>query len=262
MNVSVRFTVLASMIAGGLLAADLPYAGKWKLNPSKSDFGETTFTYEQMPGGEMKVTMDNQSYTFKTDGKDYPTPWGTTTAVKAVDANTWETIDRADGKVTATSTEKLSADGKTLTVDVKRMKADGGTSSESMVLQRVSGGPGLAGKWKTKNVKISSPGTVNITASGPDGLKIAYVEENGTCDARFDGKDHAAKGPMWPSGWTCVIAKSGANGLDVTWKKDGKPMYKSMFTVSSDGKTMTESGGAAGGTEKTKAVYDRQAQSM
>ena len=106
MNVSVRITVLASMTAACLIAADLPYAGKWKLNPSKSDFGDTTVTYEQMPGGEMKGTMDGQSYTFKADGKEYPTPWGMMFAWKAVDANTWEMTEKANGKVTATSTIK------------------------------------------------------------------------------------------------------------------------------------------------------------
>ena len=51
---------------------------------------------------------------------------------------------------------KLSSDGKTLSVDSKVMKADGGSSNDSSVYERVSGGPGLAGKWKTKNVKTSA----------------------------------------------------------------------------------------------------------
>ena len=61
-------------------AADAQYAGKWKMNTAKSNFGDTTLTYEQLSGGEMKVTADGQSYTFKTDGKDNMTPWGMTMA--------------------------------------------------------------------------------------------------------------------------------------------------------------------------------------
>jgi hypothetical protein len=251
--------MLASMTAASLIAADLPYSGKWKLNPTKSDFGDTTVTYEQVAGGEMKATMDGQSYTFKADGKEYSTPWGMMFAWKSVDPNTWEMTEKANGKVTATNTIKLSSDGKTMTIDTKRMKASGESSNDTMALQRVSGGPGLAGKWKTKNVKISAPGTMDVTASGSDGLKLSFADENGTCDAKFDGKDYPAKGTMWPAGWTCEIAKDGTNGFDVTWKKDGKPMYKSTFTASSDGKTLTQSGGAVGSTEKIKAVYDRQA---
>ena len=66
-----RNVFLIGICACGLgAAADAPYAGSWKMNVAKSDFGDTTVTYEQMSGGEMKATMDGQSYTFKTDG-DY-----------------------------------------------------------------------------------------------------------------------------------------------------------------------------------------------
>jgi len=239
-------------------AADAPYAGKWKMNVAKSDFGDTTVTYEQLSGGEMKATLDGQSYTFKTDGRDTMTPWGVTFAWKAVDASTWETTEKANGKVTSTATLKLSPNGKTLTVDSKRVKADGGTSIDSMSFQRVSGGPGLPGKWKTKNLKTSSPQTMNLTQTGADDLAVAFGNEGGVCDARFDGKDHPATGPVWPAGWTCSVARNGVRGFDLTWKRDGKELYKSTLVVSADGKTLTETGSAAGVNEKVKVVYDRQ----
>jgi hypothetical protein len=258
MQVPVRFPVLVSMIAAGLIAADLPYAGKWKLNPAKSDFGQLTVAYEQGPGGEMKVNVDGLSYSFKTDGQSYTTPWGTTSAWKAIDANTWETTNKANGKLIGTDTLKLSPDGKTLTIESKNVKPTGEISNDTVVFQRVSGGPGLAGTWKTKNVKMSIPATLDIAPTGSDGLTITQVAEQGVCAAKFDGKDYPATGPTWPSGWTCAIAKNGASAVDVTWKKDAKPMYKSTFTASADGKTLTESGGAVATTEKIKAVYDRQ----
>src|SRR5712691_4555147 len=176
MQVSVRLTVVAAAIAGSLIAADLPYAGKWKLNPAKSDFGETTVTYEQTAGGEMKATADGLSYTFKADGKDYPTPWGGTAAWKSIDAHAWETVVKANGKVTGTDMLKLSADGNTLTIDSRNMKATGDSSSDSAVFQRLSGGPGLAGKWKTKNVKISAPGVLDLKPNGSNGLTVTFVD--------------------------------------------------------------------------------------
>jgi hypothetical protein len=239
-------------------AADAPYAGTWKMNVAKSDFGETTITYEQMSGGELKATMDGQSYTFKTDGKDYMTPWGVSVAWKAVNANTWEMTDKTNGKVTSTATMKLSPDGKMLTMDAKRIKADGGTSNDSMAFRRVSGGPGLAGKWQTKNLKTSSPQTLSLTQKSGEGLTISLGNEGSVCDAKFDGKDYPATGPMWPSGWTCVIAKNGARGLDLRWKKDGKEMYQATMVVSPDGKTLTETGSAVAVNEKVKMVYDKQ----
>jgi hypothetical protein len=240
------------------VAADAPYAGKWKMNVAKSNFGDTTVVYEQTSPGEMKATMDGQSYAFKTDGKDVMTPWGMTIAWKAVDGTTWQTTEKTNGKVIASSTLKVSADGKMLTVNTKRVKGDGGAANDSMNFERVSGGPGLAGKWKTKNLKTSSPETLSLTAKGSDGLNISLGNEGGVCDAKFDGKDYPATGPVWPAGWTCIIAKSGANAVDLTWRKDGKDMYKSKLTASSDGKTLTETGSAAGVNEKFTLVYDKQ----
>ena len=240
------------------LAADAPYAGKWKMNVAKSDFGEMTMTYEQMAGGEMKATMEGQSYTFKMDGKDTMTPWGSTAAWKSTGANSWELTEKANGKVVSTSTLKLSADGNSMMMDSKRAKAEGGTAADSMTMQRVSGGPGLAGKWKTKNMSSNSPDTLMLTPKGADGLMITVGIEGGVCDAKFDGKSYPATGPMWPSGWTCVIARSGARGFDVAWRKDGKDMFKANISVSDDGKTLTEMSSAPGTTEKMKAVYDKQ----
>jgi hypothetical protein len=235
-------------------AADAPYAGKWKMNAAKSDFGESTVTYEKLAGGEIKATADGMSYAFKTDGRDVKTPWGGTIACKEIDAKTWEVTEKINGKVSATSTLKLSADDKMLTMDSKRVKADGGVSNDSMSFQRVSGGPGLFGKWKTKNMKTSSPETLTLTPKGADGLTLSFGNEGGVCDAKFDGKDYPSKGTMWPPGWTCAVAKNGARAIDLTWKKDGKDMYKSTMTASADGKTLTETGSASGVNEKFTVV--------
>jgi hypothetical protein len=152
---------------------------------------------------------------------------------------------------------KISSDGKNMTVDTKRVKGDGTTSDDSMTFARASGSSGLAGKWKTRNLKTSSPETVTLTPKGSDGVTISLGNEGATCDAKFDGKEYPAKGPVWPAGWTCVVAKNGTHGIALTWRKDGKDMYKSTLTASADGKTLTESGSAAGVSEKYTVVYEK-----
>ena len=117
----------ALVVAMTLTAADLPYAGKWKVNLAKSDFGGTTMAIESLPGGEWQVTGFGITYKFKMDGHDYPDGMGGMVAWKAVDANTWQMVAKANGKVTETDNFKLSSDGKTLTDTAKQMKADGGS---------------------------------------------------------------------------------------------------------------------------------------
>jgi hypothetical protein len=53
-----------------------------------------------------------------------------------------------------------------------------------------------------------------------------------------------------------MIAKSGDGGLDITWKKDGKALYRSNYTVS--GKTMTELTSATGSSDKVKIIWEKQ----
>jgi hypothetical protein len=262
MRVPVRalLSALALVALGAtvLWAADPPYAGSWKLNPAKSDFGETTVTYEELSDGQMKATADGQSYTFKVDGKEYSTPWGTSSSWKSIDANTWEVTTKVKEKVVGTATLKVAADGKTLSIAGRNINAAGEASENTAVYQRVSGGAGLAGKWKTENLEIGAPGTMTISPNGADGLTLTFVDEDGSCSAQFGGADAPAKGPIWPDGWTCALAKAGADAFQLTWKKDGKLMYEEKLTVSADGQTLTDVSGAPGAGEQVTVVFDRQ----
>jgi hypothetical protein len=238
------------------LAADLPYAGKWKVNLAKSDFGQTTVTYESLPGGEWQTTAFGVTYKFRMDVKDYPDTMGGTNSWKVVDANTWEMVAKVNGKVTSTDTLKLSADGKTLTDTGKQMKPDGGTLDGTTVYLRVSGGPGLGGKWQTKTVS-GSAGVIEIAQSGTEGLRFKDTDMGMTCDSKLDGKDYPCTGPMMPKGFTIAMKNAPPRSLDITVKKDGTEFFKATYTVAADGKSMTETGGAVANTEKFKVTFDR-----
>ena len=94
--------LLVLAAAAAFAAAGLPCAGKWKINLAKSDFGETTISFSQTGPGQMQYSADGLSYTFRMDGKDYPALIGRTAAWKQIDANTWETISKLNGKVLTT----------------------------------------------------------------------------------------------------------------------------------------------------------------
>jgi hypothetical protein len=253
--------LLATRIAASAQSdktTDLPYAGKWKLNFAKSDFGETTIAFTKGASGQMQFTAMGQSYTFQMDGKDYPALFGRTAAWKTIDANSWQTTIKQDGKLILTETTKLSADGKALTVNTSGPKPAGGTFEETVVYERLSDGLGLEGKWKTKNIKGSAPTVLELAPSGGDGLTIRIPDFQINCEAKFDGKDYPATGPTVPPGLTIAITKSGPRSFDMSERKDGKEIIKLSFAVSADGKMLTETGGAVGTSEKFKAVYDRQ----
>ena len=203
-----------------------------------------------MAGDQLSV-----SDKFKMDGKDYPDGMGGTAAWKSGDANTWEMVSKANGKVVGTETFKLSANGKTLTDSVKQIKADGGALQSTSVYERVSGDSSLAGKWKTRKVS-GAAGTIEFIPSGTDGLIFKNAEMGLSCNAKLDGKDYPCSGPMLPPGFTIAMTTAGRS-LNLTVKKDGKAYFKATQTVAADGKTMTETGFPAGTDETFKLVYDR-----
>ena len=146
----VRTAVLLAVlaVAVSLTAADLPWVGQWKINVAKSNFGEWTVTYAAVGPGEMQSTMDGMTMKFKTDGKDYPDPWGGTAAWKQIDASSWEIVNKLKGKVLSTEVSRLAADGKTLTVVSKGTRPSGKAFENEYVMTRVSGGPGLPGSGR------------------------------------------------------------------------------------------------------------------
>jgi hypothetical protein len=241
-----------------LAAADLPYAGKWKMNLEKSDFGAITVTYTRLPSGEWEFSADGQTYKFKMDGTDYSDGMGDTAAWKSTGANSWQIVWKLNGKVLTTDSLQVGADGGSLMVNSKGTKPNGDAIDDTTTFQRVSGGPGLAGKWKTQKVKNSSASVLELTAAANDGMSFREADMGLSCDSKLDGKDYPCTGPTLPRGWTLAMTKAGPRSLDLVVKKDGKPFYKVTYTVGADGKSMTESGGATATTEKIKVVWDRQ----
>jgi hypothetical protein len=252
-----RTLLFCLAVTGVMMAADSPFTGKWKLNTAKSKFTGVTTTFEALPTGEMQMTSEGQSDKFKIDGKEYPTAFGAGATWKQLDPNSWETTYRMNGKVLSVDTTRISADGKTMTITAKGTKPNGEAFNDTTTLQRVSGGPGLAGKWKSTEVKASTE-MWDISPNGDDGLTMKIVDFNAICTMKFDGKDYPATGPTVPKNLTLAAQKASPRSLDMTEKMDGKVVFLFSFTVSADGKTLTSDGGAPGSFEKTQAVYDKQ----
>jgi hypothetical protein len=62
---------------------------------------------------------------------------------------------------------------------------------------------------------------------------------------------------MMPPGFTIAMKNAPPRSLDITVKKDGKPVFKATYTVAADGKSMAETGGAVASAEKFKITFDR-----
>ena len=133
--------VLVVLTAAAVVMAqaekDNPQLGTWKMNIAKSTFTSgtgfksATSKIEVVEGG-VRHTLDtvygdgtsrNYAYTTAYDGMDKPvignSPYGDTTALTRVDAQTVRTVYKKNGKVTVIQTSVVSSDGKTRTVTTK-----------------------------------------------------------------------------------------------------------------------------------------------
>jgi len=254
-SASIVIVIVATVAA--IAAADNPFIGKWKENLAKGDIAGAIVTYEQTAPAEMQVTSQGQSYKFRMDEKEYPAMFGSVAAWKQVDDSTWETIHKTNGILDWITTTRLSADGKTLVVSEKGKRSNGESFEDNETYQRVSGGPGLAGKWKLTQWKYSDAFVMEIAPYEGNGITWRFPW-NATLNAKFDGKDYAVTGPSTPTGSTMALRRTGPRSFDEVEKINGKVIYTGKVTVSADGKTLIEVLTPPGTSEKTKTVYDRQ----
>jgi hypothetical protein len=253
---SVKSALLLAVIAVSTAgAADAPYFGKWKLNPSKSQLANTTVTFERTPSGDYRFDAGGFVYYFRLDGKEYPMPDGGTTSWRELSADTWECTNRRNGKISATY--KGTVKGDTLTFLMTIPQTGGKDITQSSTSTRISGGPGFPGKWQTTEANIAATG-LELTANGNNGLVIKYPEFSSECAGQFDGKPYPKTGSGDGAKSTMAFRKTGPASFEFTTFLDGKPYDFDAFTVSQDGSVLTDNETPASKKEPNTAVYERQ----
>ena len=96
-----------------------------------------------------------------------------------------------------------------------------------------------------------------MVTNGDDGLTLKF-DSGDSCAAKFDGNDYPITGPQASPKTVYSFKKTGPNSFERTEKLDGKAIYVDTFTVSPDGKTITDDGSPVSAKEPTKSVFDRQ----
>ena len=137
---TIGLATLLSVAAGAICFAN-PTTGTWKLNESKSTFGDgagkSTMVVWETAGDQEKCTVDGTDadgnkthsvWTGKLDGKDYPITGekqADTRSFKASGENTLDMVSKKDGKTVGDGTIVVAADGKTRIVTSNMTNAKG-----------------------------------------------------------------------------------------------------------------------------------------
>jgi hypothetical protein len=254
-TVFILVALAAFASASPMAAAGPSFSGNWKLNYAKSQLTGQTITLSRSASGGMHFDTEGFAYDFDLNRKEYPTPDGGTIAYRAANATTWEITARMKGKVIATY--RLSINGDLMTTVTDMMKPDGGVTEQTGTMTRISGGPGFLGRWKSTGVKGASP-SLEITTEGQNGITLKSPEGQTVCTGSFDGKDYPLSEAGVVSKETLAFIRTGPNAFKMTTKLNGKPYYVDVFTLSADGKTLTDDGNAVSANEPIKSIYDKQ----
>jgi hypothetical protein len=256
---TLKLLVFASIAVGMAWAAENPFIGQWKLNPSKS----------RMPDGMKVESKGGNTYSFNfggpaeiiiADGTDQPGYGGTTLSVKADGPDTWIVERKKNGRLLLRGTWTLSKDGSTLTDLYRQYGSDGSIFSVDYVYQRSGGGSGFAADWKSIRETMNSPFVLEVKAFQGDGLSFISntPPEQATKNVKLDGKDYPIQGQDAGPDATSSVRPVGERTLEMTDKAGGKVVDTREIGVSSDGKTLTMTVHVTGRSEPDVLVFDRE----
>jgi hypothetical protein len=212
---------------------------------------------KDLGGNKYEFIFGDVSQTIVADGKQQPSKFGGTWAVKQDSPEKWTETDEHGGKVTATSIWSLSEGGNQLSIETKGTRPDGTSYTESMTAKRVSGGPGMTGIWESTNAQFA-PLDWEIKPWGGDGLSFIISAEKEHLDLKFDGKDYPDRGPRVPPGSISSAKRTDEHTIEMTDKIKGKVMDTSDLKVSEDGKSLTLTVHPAGMEQTMVFVYEKQ----
>jgi hypothetical protein len=128
-----KFVLVLLSLSVSLMAADSPFSGTWKFDPSKGhltppvpksivahiDASDTDFKYKEEGIGDKGQPM-NVSYEAKFDGKDYPVtgdPYSDSVVLQQINQREIKFTNKKSGKVVSVTDAVISKDGRTATVN-------------------------------------------------------------------------------------------------------------------------------------------------
>ena len=256
---------------GTLWAANDPFVGKWKVNPSKSKLND-----------EMKVEVAGPNrYTFTfdpdavdtvvADGSDQPAVNGTTLSITVKGPNSWEVVRKMKGRTLLRAQWTLSEDGKTLNDAFTQYLPDGTTLFSQplpngstlflpYVYERTAGNSGFLGTWDSESAKVKAGIELQIEPYEGDGLSFKRSDEEMVKRIKLDGNDYP---DLDPNGGDKGTAYSGLRvnerSLEITYKFKGKITGTWQIELSADLKTLTMTERLVGQFRpKSILVFDRE----
>lgn len=257
LNRTFQWLLVACLVTGTLWAADNPFVGDWKLNPSRSKLTDV-MKVEGVGANKYAFNFGGGPETIVLDGTDQPGGYGTTLSVAVEGPHNWKVIRKRDGRMLLSATWNLSEDGSTLTDHFTGFNPNGSTYNLNYVYKRKAGGSGFAGEWVSRSETVNSVIVLQVRPYEGDGLSFIDPSADVTRNVKFDGRDYPNVGPNVTPGSTSSIRRVNEHTLEMTYKINGKVLYTQKIELSPDLKTLTVTRLIVGESEPNIGVFERQ----
>jgi hypothetical protein len=249
---TIQLLLVSYLASGAAWAANEPFVGEWKLNPSKSKLTDQ-MKVESVAGNKYAFDFGGGSAeTIVPNGTDQPGLAGTTLSVTIEAPDSWRVVRKQDDRILLTAYWKLFKDGNTLTDDFTQLGPNGSSTNVKYVYQRMAGTSGFAGTRESTSETLNSVYVIKIQPYEGYGLSFINSSQGVTRNVTFDGKDHPLPGA------TSSAGRVNEHTLKITTRINDKVAGTQEDTLSSDGRTLTMTIHAPGRTAPNILVFERQ----
>lgn len=250
--------VPAFCLATGIAwAAQSPFIGEWKLDPSKTRMPDE-MKVASKGGNKYVFDFGVGAETIAVDGSDQPGYGETLLSVKAEGPDTWIVQRKQAGRLLLKATWKLSKDGNTLTDYFRGFESDGSTVSMDYIYQRNGAGSGFEADWQSIKETMNSPYSLQVKQFEGNGLSFITPSEQKAKNLKFDGNDYPTEGPSKFRGASSSIRRVDERNLVITDKYNGNVVATEEIGLSDDLNTLTMKVHIAGHDKPNVMVFERK----
>ncbi|HLJ47351.1 MAG TPA: hypothetical protein VKU01_15145 [Bryobacteraceae bacterium] len=237
------------LVTGVLLAANEPFLGKWKVNPSKSRLTDE-MKVEVVGENKYAITFGPGAVdTIVADGTDQPAVQGTTLSVTEEGAKNWKVVRKKDGHRVVMGIWTLSADSKMLDDSFTAYGSDSSITNVHYTYQRTAGSSGFPGTWESVRAEVDASLELEIQPYGRDGISVSIPGLGLAQKVMFDGDGYPGSSPDAPPASAFSGRRVNQRCLELTSR-----FQTLQFEVSTDLKTLTMSIRQAG-DDKPKNIF-------
>jgi hypothetical protein len=254
-----QLLLVSCLVTGTLWAANDPFVGKWKVNPSKSRLTDE-MKVEAVGANRYAIAFGPGAVdTIVADGSDQPALQGTTLSLTVEGPNNWKVVRKKQGRTIITGYWTLSGDGKALNDDFTAYQPDGSTMKLHYVYERTAGSSGFTGTWDSASEELNSVIELEIQPYQGDGLSFHGSIYGWAKNMKFDGHDYTDLGPNAAPGSASSGRRVNKRSLELTDKFQNKVTEIRRIELSTDLKTLTMSMLPVGESKpKNILVFERE----